>query len=189
MALQVIEFFGYTPLDPAAAGNVADRQCPFVGNNCIKPNHGACSVRQVSEAEPVICCPNRMYADHFKILTEIAAETFGAGATLVRPADVAAHVAAGSMTGNEVAVFGRYWGQELALATATWRGGRGGAEILCGLDSGEAGRQRRPCGADGRSRSRPSTRRATTAIRRRRSLRASRTSTVRTGTPATATPE
>lgn len=115
MALQVIEFFGYTPLDPAAAGNVADRQCPFVGNNCIKPNHGACSVRQVSEAEPVICCPNRMYADHFKILTEIAAETFGAGATLVRPADVAAHVAAGSMTGNEVAVFGRYWGQELPL--------------------------------------------------------------------------
>lgn len=115
MALQVIEFFGYTPLDPAAAGNVADRRCPFVGSDCIKPNHGACSVRQVSEAEPVICCPNRMYGDNFKILTEIAAETFGAGSVLIRPADVAARVAAGSMTGNEVAVFGRYWGQELPL--------------------------------------------------------------------------
>lgn len=115
MALQVIEFFGYTPLDPAAKGNVAARRCPFVGSNCIKPKHGACSVRQVSESEPVICCPNRMYADSYKILTEIATETFGAGAVLIRPADVAAHVAAGSMTGTEVAVFGRYWGQELPL--------------------------------------------------------------------------
>jgi hypothetical protein len=56
-----------------------------------------------------------MYGDDFKVLTEIAAETFGAASVLIRPADVAARVAAGSMTGNEVAVFGRYWGQELPL--------------------------------------------------------------------------
>jgi hypothetical protein len=95
MALQVIEFFGYTPLDLAAAGYVAARRCPFVNSICIKPNHGACSVRQVSEAEPVICCPNRMYGDNFKILTEIAAEALGAGTVLIRPAYVAdAHLLA-----------------------------------------------------------------------------------------------
>lgn len=115
MALQVTEFFGYTPLDPAAAGNVADRRCPFVGSDCIKPKHGACSVRQVSKVEPIICCPNRMYADNFKILTDISEEAFGAGVALIRSVGVAPRVAAGSMTGNEVAVFGRYWGQELPL--------------------------------------------------------------------------
>ena len=115
MALQVTEFFGLAPLDSAAENDVAARRCPFVDSNCIKPQHGACSVQQVSEAEPVICCPNRMYADNFKILREISVETFGVGAELVRPADVAVRVAAGSMTGNEVAVFGRYWGQELPL--------------------------------------------------------------------------
>ena len=115
MALQVTEFFGLTPLDPAAETDVAARRCPFVKGDCIKPNHGACSVRQVTESEPVICCPNRMYANNFKVLRQISVETFGTGAKLVRPADVAARAEAGAMTGDEVAVFGRYWGQELPL--------------------------------------------------------------------------
>ena len=115
MALQITEFFGLAPLDLAAQKDVDASRCPFVNSDCIKPDHGACSVRQVSEAEPVICCPNRMYADNFKILREISAEAFGAGTELVRPGDVAERMATSSMTGNEVAVFGRYWGQELAL--------------------------------------------------------------------------
>ena len=115
MALQVTEFFGFAPLDPIARDEVDARRCPFVNSDCIKPNHGACSVQQFSEAEPVICCPNRMYAENFRILQEIAEEAFGAKVELVRSADVAARVADGSMTGNEVAVFGRYWGQELPL--------------------------------------------------------------------------
>ena len=115
MALQITEFFGLAPLDAAAQTDVTARRCPFVNSDCIKPHHGACSVRQVTEAEPVICCPNRMYADNFKVLREISTETFGAGAELVRPGEVSVRVAAGSMTGNEVAVFGRYWGQELPL--------------------------------------------------------------------------
>ena len=115
MALQVTEFFGFAPLDPVAQAEVDAHRCPFVNSDCIKPHHGACSVRQVSEAEPVICCPNRMYADNYRILQEIAVDAFGAGVDLVRSTDVAMRVASGSMTGNEVAVFGRYWGQELPL--------------------------------------------------------------------------
>ena len=115
MALQVTEFFGHTPLDPAANATVALKRCPFVKGPCIKPNHGACSVRQLSRQDPVICCPNRMYQHNFRILAEISTATFGENVDLVRPSDVGQRILTGSMTGNEVAVFGRYWGQELPL--------------------------------------------------------------------------
>lgn len=115
MALQVTEFFGFAPLDPVARAEVDARRCPFVDSDCIKPHHGACSVRQISDAEPVICCPNRMYADDFRILQEIAVDAFGGEVELVRSGNVVMRVADGSITGKEVAVFGRYWGQELPL--------------------------------------------------------------------------
>ena len=115
MALQIVEFFGHSVLDPAASADVASRRCPFVNSDCIKPNHGACSVRQVSRRKPIICCPNRMYADEFKILKEIAAEAFGDNVVLLSPKDVLLRRMEGSMTGREVAVFGRYWGPELPL--------------------------------------------------------------------------
>ena len=56
-----------------------------------------------------------MYQDNFRILAEISAATFGEEADLVRPSDVVGRVSTGTITGNEVAVFGRYWGQELPL--------------------------------------------------------------------------
>ena len=115
MALRVTEFFGLAPLDQEAARNVSRRRCPFVRGDCIKPNHGACSVRQLTQPDPVICCPNRMYEGNFRILAEISTATFGTETELLRPSDVAGRVSAGAMTGNEVAVFGRYWGQELPL--------------------------------------------------------------------------
>jgi len=115
MALQVIEFFGYRPLDPAATSTVSAKFCPFIGNSCVKPNHGACSVQQVSDNGPIICCPNRMYAGNYQILTDIAQVAFGTGTVLLKPADIQARRAAGTITGNEVAVFGQHWGQELPL--------------------------------------------------------------------------
>ena len=60
-----------------------------------------------------------------RILTDISAEAFGAETVLVRPADVAGRAAAGSMTGNEVVVFGRYWGQELPLPRPQGKGAAG----------------------------------------------------------------
>ncbi|OJX74824.1 MAG: hypothetical protein BGO92_14920 [Magnetospirillum sp. 64-120] len=114
MALSIIEFFGFRPLDPAAAPYRDARRCPFVAGDCIKPNHGACTVNQLS-GHPIICCPNRLYAEQFKVLQEIAEEAFGAGSQLVLAADIRPRLAAGRMTGREVVVFGRYWGQELPL--------------------------------------------------------------------------
>lgn len=115
MALQIKEFFGYAPLDPAAGNAVAGRRCPFVNKDCIKPHHGACSVQQLTVGEPVICCPNRMYGNGFRVLSDISSEAFGADSKLMVPQEAAARIAVGSLTGNEVAVFGRYWGQELPL--------------------------------------------------------------------------
>lgn len=114
MALSIVEFFGFPPLSPAATNLVATKQCPFVGSNCIKPNHGACSVKQL-QGSPIICCPNRLYADQFLILREIAEEAFGEDAELMLATDIQPRITAGQMTGHEVVVFGRYWGQELPL--------------------------------------------------------------------------
>lgn len=114
MALQIVEFFGYTPLDPAANPHAAARSCPFINQACIKPNHGACSVRQ-SAGDPIICCPNRMYSQNYQILLDVAVAAFGGGVQLKHPNDITIGRLAGTLTGNEVAVFGRYWGNELPL--------------------------------------------------------------------------
>ncbi|MCH8184066.1 MAG: hypothetical protein IID55_12865, partial [Proteobacteria bacterium] len=113
MALQIVEFFGFAPLhrSSVAAAAISNKTCPFIGENCIKPNHGACSVKQVVRSQPVICCPNRLYADGFKILRTIADEVFGASTKLMKPSEISSS----SLTGDEVVVFGRYWGRELPL--------------------------------------------------------------------------
>lgn len=114
MALQIVEFFGYEPLDPAAQPHVAAVTCPFINQNCIKPNHGACSVRQTT-GDPIICCPNRMYGQNYQILLDVAVASFGAGVQLAHPNAISLGRLGGTLTGNEVAVFGRYWGNELPL--------------------------------------------------------------------------
>lgn len=108
MALQVIEFFGFSPLDPAAERYVVEKRCPFIEVPCVKPNHGACSVKQLTAPEPVICCPNRMYGEGYSMLVEIAQSVFGSPAILTKPADATGNP-------NEVIVFGHNWSQELPL--------------------------------------------------------------------------
>ncbi len=117
MALKVTEFFGFDPLDPAARPFVEQLVCPFVDGKCIKPEHGACSVEPLTLAEPVICCPNRMYGDDFLALKDLAAEAFGPGCTLIKPIEAQDRIAGlgAPLTGNEIVVFGKYWGKELPL--------------------------------------------------------------------------
>lgn len=109
-----MEFFGYAPLDPAGQACAATLRCPFVDAACIKPRHGACSLEQ-SSGGPIIICPNRLYDDHHAVLGDIAVQAFGDGVTLTSAADIARLKAAGALTGNEVAVFGKYWGSELSI--------------------------------------------------------------------------
>lgn len=119
MALIIEEFFGYAPGDLRGQANAARKFCPFVKGACIKPNHGSCSLKALQEPDPVICCPNRLYAGDFAILGEVGEIAFGAGTTPMKPDTVQFGAMAGTLTGNEVAVFGKYWGGELPLPKAT----------------------------------------------------------------------
>lgn len=114
MAGRVVEFFGYEPLDPAGQACAAERHCPFVDAACIKPRLGACSLQQ-SGGGPIIICPNRLYDGHHAVLGDVAAQAFGPETVLTSAADIAALKDAGALTGDEVAVFGKYWGRELSI--------------------------------------------------------------------------
>ncbi|TIV25485.1 MAG: hypothetical protein E5V90_27470, partial [Mesorhizobium sp.] len=114
MPSRLVEFFGYSPLDPKGLGFAASKTCPFVKADCIKPRHGGCSLAQRNE-QPIIICPNRLYAKDFKILTDIAVQAFGEGVKLTTAQELAIARAEESFTGFEVAVFGKYWGYELGI--------------------------------------------------------------------------
>lgn len=114
MAARVVEFFGYRPLDPAGQVLATAKECPFVQDACIKPRHGACSLEQTASG-PIIICPNRLYDNRHAVLGDVAIQAFGAGVQLTTSADIARLKASGSLTGNEVAVFGKYWGSELSI--------------------------------------------------------------------------
>jgi len=114
MALKIVEFFGYTPHQPEAVQFVANKQCPFTNGDCIKPDHGACSVQQVSGGT-IICCPNRLYADHYRALFEVGHEVFGEGTELITADEARLRKANGTLVGNEAVMFGKRWGGELPL--------------------------------------------------------------------------
>lgn len=119
MGLKITEFFGRQPLDATATLDIQHRRCPFVSNACIKPNHGACSVRQTTSHDDVICCPNRLYAENFQILRDVCNISFGPGTILITPDEMRnRHFQRQPFNGNEVVVFGRYSGQELPLPKA-----------------------------------------------------------------------
>lgn len=114
MAAKIEEFFGYAPLDPAGEPFAAAKECPFVSSDCIKPQHGACSIK-LSTSDPVIICPNRLYDNYHAILADLAAEAFGVGVQLIQSSALPGLKMSGNLTGNEVAVFGKYWGSELSI--------------------------------------------------------------------------
>lgn len=114
MALRIVEFFGYAPLDPAGLVSAVANLCPFVNASCIKPNHGSCAVEQ-SEGGAVIVCPNRLYEGGHRMLGDIAIQAFGPGVELTPAGEIARRKSAGTLSGNEVAVFGKYWGSELSI--------------------------------------------------------------------------
>lgn len=124
MSPKVFEFFGFSPLDGSdtALAYRQSHECPFVGGLCIKTLRksgiisGACTIKPVTSG-PVICCPNRMYADGYRILLDVAHAAFGPDVRLCRTdADA-------KCDGQDVYVFGKRWGKELRLPN---RGDGGG---------------------------------------------------------------
>jgi len=119
MAGAIYEFFGYRAEDgsDAALAAAATYHCPFLDEICEKRLSdgivsGVCSVKPITSA-PVICCPIRLYAEHYKILTEVATEVWGAGIK-IKPGREARAEAINSKH-RIVAAFGKRWGGELRL--------------------------------------------------------------------------
>lgn len=126
MAVKIVEFFGYAPEDQScqAVNARSQRACPFVGGACTKllSDHepsGACTVRQRTSSSPIICCPNRLYADGYQILRDIAKEVFGQDIRLVSGEDPRQLKG----DGRDVVVYGKRWGKELKLPRVAGRGG------------------------------------------------------------------
>ncbi len=88
MPLKVIELFGYSPDSPEINQAVNSLHCPFIAETCRKrfsngmPS-GLCSASQSKDPAPVICCPQRLYANDYQILKHVCEDAFGAGIPLL----------------------------------------------------------------------------------------------------------
>ncbi|MCD7736754.1 MAG: hypothetical protein LUI07_07325 [Lachnospiraceae bacterium] len=142
MSGYISEFFGYRAEDTSisAAENTSRQVCPFLSSYCTKALgdktnrtlSGVCAVRQVTPGSPdVICCPNRIYAENYKMLSTIAQKAFRAELNMYagRLAVEKAKVENGA-----VAVFGHGWGGELPLPKRQGRGSYYVDWILARLD-------------------------------------------------------
>lgn len=138
----ISEFFGYRAEDcsETALQNVSRQVCPFLGSYCTKALgdrenrtlSGVCSVRQVSPGSPaVICCPNRMYAENYKMLSTIAQRAFRVNLNLYS-GKLAVEKA--KKENGAIAVFGHGWGGELPLPKRQGRGSYYVDWILARLD-------------------------------------------------------
>ena len=138
----ISEFFGYRAEDNStlATQNVSRQVCPFLGSYCTKALgdrsnrtlSGVCSVRQVSAGSPsVICCPNRMYAENYKMLSTIAEKAFRVKLNLYSGRLA---VAKAKQENGAIAVFGHGWGGELPLPKRQGRGSYYVDWILARLD-------------------------------------------------------
>lgn len=124
MAIRIAEWFGHDIENwsqPALDDREAER-CPFLNAPCTKTfndgtRSGVCSMSPAA-GRPIVTCPNRLYAEDYTILKDVAAVAFGPDSTIIHPsiAKTILH------DGNNVVAFGKRFGSELRLPQ---RGGRG----------------------------------------------------------------
>lgn len=79
----LVEVFGHAPTDntPTARKFWSLNACPFIGKACTKFDHtnticyGTCSV--TNNGQNVIICPNRLYANNYETIQQVAHDAFG----------------------------------------------------------------------------------------------------------------
>lgn len=142
MSGYISEIFGYRAEDSSekALRNTARQVCPFLSSYCTKALgdkksrtlSGVCSIRQVTPGSPdVICCPNRIYAEDYKMLRTISNEAFRDNSKLYSGRLA---VSKAKVENGAVAVFGHGWGGELPLPKRKGRGSYYVDWILAKLD-------------------------------------------------------
>ena len=126
MASKIVELFGYSPADASAQAQNSRGNClcPFLGDGtapCTKEigdrsnriKSGVCSISD-RDGQPVLVCPIRMYADQYRLLSDVATLAFKTDAIeLINGSKTVAHQAQSGKT--LIAVFGKGWGGELRL--------------------------------------------------------------------------
>ncbi|WP_269537358.1 NotI family restriction endonuclease [Cerasicoccus fimbriatus] len=139
MASTIYEFFGYRSDDQSdRAVDAAQKElCPIINERCEKTFNdgivsGVCSVKPMTTG-PVICCPIRLYADNYKILSDVALKAFEERLELVTGPLAIAH--AKSKKCACVAVFGKRKGGELRLPQKSGSGSYFVDWILAKIDS------------------------------------------------------
>jgi Restriction endonuclease NotI len=114
MPLKVTELFGFPPGAEKFQAAVQSRKCPFIGSACRKnfsdgmPS-GLCSASSSKNPMPVICCPQRLYANDYEILHRVSAAAFGESAVLLTK------LANGLPSSGGVIPFGQRMGKELKV--------------------------------------------------------------------------
>lgn len=118
MGLVITETFGYATSDTSDIA-LAQRKslvCPFLNRRCWKTFragglvHGTCVVKAPT-SEEVIVCPDRLYAENFSVLRDVAVEAFGPSMKLI----AASEIVSSEGEKNRVVVFGKRWGKELRV--------------------------------------------------------------------------
>ena len=142
MSGYISEFFGYRAEDSSdtALQNTSKQVCPFLSSYCTKAlgdrtnrtRFFVCAARQVTSGSPkVIICPNRIYAENYKMLSTIARKAFVADYNLYSGRLA---VSKAKEENGAVAVFGHGWGGELPLPKRQGRGSYYVDWILARLD-------------------------------------------------------
>lgn len=135
MGLKIAEWFGH---DLGNRGEEAERdrrtqRCPFLDGPCVKRFNdgtpsGVCSAYATSKAgTPLAICPNRLYADRYLLLRDVARMAFGETAEVIHPSQFRKVV----HNGMYVVALGKRYGTELRLPKRRGRGNFFVDWILC----------------------------------------------------------
>lgn len=126
MASTIYEYFGYRPEDYSDLAIHAAKscRCPILNATCEKTLNdgkisGVCSLKPMKSG-PVICCPIRLYANDYKMLSDIVKHSFGSDFPLIPGRQALERAKTTKQT--VIAVFGKRWGGELRLPQRSGRG-------------------------------------------------------------------
>lgn len=136
MASTIFEYHGARPGSSESRQNASSHHCPFIDGKC-KKKHGACSLK-LANGEPVIICPNRLYGESFRVISDVASKALGGRKSLVRPEFAKKEYEVGSWDGSKVIVFGQGFGRELSVSAPADENGKRSRfkvdYVLCSAD-------------------------------------------------------
>lgn len=116
----VVEIFGFSPIDVSSNTRRYwdEAKCPFTKKGCVKYNsqndlcYGVCSV--TSTLGDCIVCPNRLYAEEYSCLKNVALDAFGDDIEIMLYDD---YLDADSLYGKVVVAFGKNSGKEVKIGS------------------------------------------------------------------------